>query len=175
MLIAETERLVIRPFEPGDCDFIIRLLNEPSFIENIADKGVRTREQAAAYLAEGPLRSYRDHGHGLYLVALKDSGAPIGMCGLLLREQFAHPDLGYAFLPEYCGRGYALEAGAAVLEYGRKVLGMTEILAIVKPGNARSTALLGRLGFARAEAVRMAHDPEALDLYVSRPAAAAAG
>ena len=175
MLIAETERLAVRPFEPGDCDFIIRLLNDPSFIENIADKGVRTREQAAAYLADGPLRSYRDHGHGLYLVALKASGAPIGMCGLLRRDSLAHPDLGYAFLPEFCGRGYAFEAGAAVLAYGREVLGMGEILAIVKPGNARSAALLDRLGFARAGTVAMAHDPEPLDLFVSRPAAAAAG
>src|SRR5204863_4610767 len=81
--VAETERLALRKFAPGDAPFVVRLLNEPSFLENIGDKGVRTVQQAARYLADGPMRSYARHGHGLYLVALKDSQEPIGMCGIL--------------------------------------------------------------------------------------------
>lgn len=162
MLIQETERLTIRQFELGDCDFIIRLLNEPSFIENIADKGVRTREQAAAYLEGGPLASYRRHGHGLYRVELKGSGLPIGMCGLLKREQFEDVDLGYAFLPEHCGQGYATEAAAGVLAYGRAVLGLRRLIAILNPGNARSAALLTRLGFTPAGLVQADPDAEPL-------------
>ncbi len=165
MLIQETERLVIRRFALEDGDFILRLLNEPSFIENIADKGVRTRDQAAAYLAEGPLASYRSHGHGLFRVELKASGQPIGMCGLLKREQFQDVDLGYAFLPEHCGRGYATEAAAGVLAWGRAALGLRRVIAILDPGNVRSAALLTRLGFTAAGLVRSPHGTGPLALF----------
>jgi RimJ/RimL family protein N-acetyltransferase len=165
MTIQETERLIIRKFTLEDADFILRLMNEPSFIENIADRGVRTREQAAAYLAEGPLAMYRQHGHGLYCVELKATGAPIGMCGLLKREQFQDVDLGYAFLPEHCGRGYATEAGAAVLAYGHAALGLAKVIAITRPGNDRSGAVLTRLGFRSLGLARTPLRPEQEALY----------
>jgi RimJ/RimL family protein N-acetyltransferase len=143
----QTARLVIRAFEYRDCDFIIRLLNEPSFIQNVEDKGVRTRAQAAVFLTQGPMASHALHGHGLCLVALKDSGQPIGMCGLLLRQPARVVDLGYGFLPEFWGQGYALEAAAAMLDFGRRQLGLLRASAIVAPDNARSIALLEKLGF----------------------------
>jgi RimJ/RimL family protein N-acetyltransferase len=147
MRILETERLLIRPFEYGDCAFLVRLLNEPSFIRNIDDKGVRTQAQAAVFLTHGPMASYREHGHGLCLVALRDTLQPIGTCGLLKRNHVPEIDLGYAFLPGFWGRGYALEAAAAVLDFGRLSLGLTRASAIVTPDNARSIALLLKLGF----------------------------
>jgi len=164
MPIQETERLIIREFEPGDADFILRLLNEPSFIENIADRGIRTREQAEAYLREGPMASYRAHGHGLWCVQLKACGTPIGMCGLIKRDKFKDVDLGYAFLPEHAGQGYATEAGAASLAYARDTLGLPRVIAITKPGNARSAAVLTRLGFASLglEVTPLGPDPEAM-------------
>jgi len=167
MVIRETQRLTIRPFELGDVDFVIRLLNEPSFIENIADKGVRDRAQAAAYLTDGPLKSYREHGHGLYLVALRDTGEPIGMCGLIQRDCFQEVDLGYAFLAGFTGRGYALESGRAVLAHGAEDLGLKTVIAIVLPANRRSTTLLERLGFTLADTVTLPppHAQEPLALY----------
>lgn len=150
MPLLRTRRLAIDPFSLEDCDFIIRLLNDSTFIDNIEDKGVRTREQAAAYLATGPLESYRTHGHGLWRVALAGSGTPIGMCGLIKREELPDVDLGYAFLPEYCGLGYAREAAEACLDYGRDTIGLGKVTAIVNPGNARSSGLLLRLGFSLA-------------------------
>lgn len=167
MQVAWTDRLVIRPFELEDSPFILRLLNEPSFIENIADKGVRTLDQAAAYLTAGPLASYRahGHGHGLCLVELRDSGEAIGMCGLLKREEFTEVDLGYAFLPEFCGQGYAFEAATAVLAFGRQTLGLDKVIAIVSPGNDRSTGLLARLGFVPAGLVPMAGHEAPVALY----------
>jgi RimJ/RimL family protein N-acetyltransferase len=149
MRVALTERLVIRWFRREDADFVVRLLNEPTFIEHIADRGVRTPDQAVAYLEGGPLASCREHGHGLYLVARRNDLAPLGMCGLVRRDFLSAPDLGYAFLPEHVGKGYAFEAGAAVLEHGRRDLGMERCLAIVNPGNRRSIGLLERLGFGR--------------------------
>jgi RimJ/RimL family protein N-acetyltransferase len=154
--VAETERLVLRRFTLADAEFILRLLNEPSFIANIADRGVRTVEDAERYLENGPLRSYAEHGHGLYNVALRDDPATsIGMCGLLRRAAFPDPDLGYAFLPEHWGRGLAVEAGAAMLEHGRRDLGMQRFIAIVSPGNAGSIRVLEKLGFRYTHTLQM--------------------
>ncbi|MFN7959184.1 MAG: GNAT family N-acetyltransferase [Holophagaceae bacterium] len=144
-----TERLVLRPFVPGDAPFILRLLNEPSFIEHIADKGVRTLEQAADYLAQGPLASYAAHGHGLWMVQHRTTGNPMGMCGLIKRDTLPELDLGYAFVPEFWGLGYAREAAGACVAWGRDHLGLGGLLAIVSPGNMASIRLLEDLAFRR--------------------------
>jgi ribosomal-protein-alanine N-acetyltransferase len=167
MTVVETERLLLRQFTPDDAEFILRLLNEPSFIANIADRGVRTVEQAAAYLVDGPMRMYAEHGHGLWLVALKDAAMqPIGMCGLLRRDQFEDVDVGYAFLPEFWSRGYASEAARAVLEYGKRELGLARIIALVAPHNAGSIRLLEKLGFAFSHNVQMKPDAPETAIYV---------
>jgi RimJ/RimL family protein N-acetyltransferase len=165
MLVLETARLVIRQFEYDDCYFIVKRLNEPSFIHNVEDKGVRTPAQAAVFLTAGPMTSYQAHGHGLYLVALKETGQPIGMCGLLKRKHLRDIDLGYAFLPGFCGHGYALEAAAGVLDHGRRTLGMHRASAIVASTNERSIALLTKLGFAFTEWLPMPDCPGAIALY----------
>src|SRR4051812_18407342 len=167
MTVVETERLLLRQFTPDDAEFILRLLNEPSFIANIADRGVRTVEQAAAYLVGGPIRSYAEHGHGLWLVALKEAAMqPIGMCGLLRREQFEDVDVGYAFLPEFWSRGYASEAARAALEYGKRELGLERIIALVAPHNAGSIRLLEKLGFAFSHTMRMKPESPETAIYV---------
>ena len=148
--VAETERLVLRRFITSDAAFALRLLNEPSFIENIADRGVRTLEQAARYLLEGPIASYQRHGHGLYLVELKPSLHPIGMCGVLKRAGFLEVDLGYAFLPEFWSQGFAFESASAVLNLVRSVLRAPRIIAFVSKGNAASIRVLRKLGFSYA-------------------------
>ncbi len=143
MPIFETTRLHLRHFTPDDAPFILRLLNEPSFLQHIGDKGVRDLEGAKGYLANGPMASYARHGHGLMAVALKPTGEAIGMCGLLKRDNLDHPDLGYAFLPGFWSKGYALEAARAVLEDAKR----ERVLAIVSPSNAASIKLLEKLGF----------------------------
>jgi RimJ/RimL family protein N-acetyltransferase len=152
---AQTDRLVLRQFAPGDADFVLRLLNDRSFIENIGDKGVRTPDEAARYLIDGPIRSYARHGHGLYLVALKGSMQPIGMCGLLKRDRLEHVDLGYAFLPGFWSNGYAFESALAVLASARSLPAVSRILAYVSPGNAASIRLLQKLGFSFAGSTRL--------------------
>jgi RimJ/RimL family protein N-acetyltransferase len=144
-----TERLRIRPFTLDDAPFILRLLNEPSFIEYIADKGVRNLEHAAAYLADGPIASQAARGHGLWLVEHRVTGNPMGMCGLIKRDSLEEVDLGYAFVPEFWGLGYASEAAEACVAWGHEVLGLAGLLAIVSPGNAASIRLLQGLGFLR--------------------------
>lgn len=167
MIVAETERLLVRWFEPGDAAFILELVNEPSWIRFIGDKNVRDVEGARAYLERGPIDSYRKRGFGLNLVALRASGAPIGMCGLIKRDTLPDVDVGFAFLPAYWGRGYAQESAAAVLDHGRRALGVTRVVAILSPDNESSAKLLERLGFRRDGTIRMPPDDEELLHYVS--------
>lgn len=143
----ETERLRLRRFTPADASFMLRQLNEPSFIANIADRGVRNLEQATAYLENGPISSYRLNGFGFWAVLEKNSGTVIGMCGLVKRDNLPDPDLGYAFLPEYFGKGMAFEATQACLLSARQDYALPRLLAIVNPGNQPSRRLLDRLAF----------------------------
>lgn len=143
----ETERLLLRHFNPDDAPFILALLNEPSFLRYIGDKKVHTLDDARQYIANGPVATYAQHGFGLYQVALKDTHTPVGMCGLLKREELPHPDIGFAFLPDFWNKGFAYEAAAAVLTDARERLQLDRILAIVNPDNDASIRLLEKLGF----------------------------
>ncbi|ENM5787285.1 GNAT family N-acetyltransferase [Vibrio metoecus] len=146
-LVTETRRLVIRHFEHGDTQFIIRLLNEESFIRYIADKNVHTTEDALNYLTNGPIASYHANGFGLNMVELKACGTPIGMCGVIKRPELQQPDLGYAFLPEHWRKGYAEEAAIAVLHHAFQHFYFQQLLAITLPNNQASNALLKKIGF----------------------------
>lgn len=145
--ILETERLVLRHLSVGqDEEFILRLLNEPSFLQYIGDKKVRNLADAGKYLVEGPIASYEKNGFGLFLVQLKDTLESVGICGLLKRESLPDVDVGFAFLPEFWNKGYAFESAAAVLDYGRDALHLDRIVAITDPTNEASARLLEKLG-----------------------------
>lgn len=154
-VVCETKRLVIRQFELSDTVFIIRLLNDDLFIRYIADKNVRTHEDAINYLKQGPMVSYEKHDFGLNLVCLKGANTPIGMCGLLKREELKNPDLGYAFLPEYSGKGYAREAAENTLKTIMKTCSLDTVVAVTLPDNLRSNKLLETIGFIFKETVEL--------------------
>lgn len=161
----ETERLRLRELTATDAPFIRRLLTEPSFLEHIGDRGVRTEDDARAYIENGPRASYRDHGFGLLLVELRAGGAPVGLCGLVKRAELEDADVGYAFVPEHWARGYAFEAARAVLTDARERLGLARVIAIVSPGNAASIRLLGKLGFHHERTLRLAGAPSDVLVY----------
>ena len=142
----ETTRLVLEEFALSDAAFIVGLLNQPSFIEFIGDRGVRTTADAERYLREGPMHSYRQNGHGLLKVGLRDSATPIGMCGLVRRDTLPHADIGFALLPQFWNAGYVTEAAQAAIEDGRRRLGLRQVLGITSPHNTRSIQVLGKLG-----------------------------
>jgi [ribosomal protein S5]-alanine N-acetyltransferase len=146
MPMLETERLQLRKLNFGDAPFILELLNEPAFIQNIADKGVRTLEDARGYLTNGPMASYAEHGFGLFAVALKASGEVIGICGLIKRDGLDDVDVGFAFLQRHWSRGYAVEAARATVAYGLQRLGLERIVAITAPDNQGSIRVLERSG-----------------------------
>ena len=145
-----TERLHVRRVDADshtDAMFFLELLNQRSFIDNIADRGVRTLEDARRHMIEGPCASYARHGFGLFAVELRDDGTLIGLCGLLQRDYFEHPDIGYALLDRYASKGYAREVAAATLAWGWNSLKLERIVASTALENRESIRLLEKLGF----------------------------
>lgn len=161
----ETERLILRPLTEGDAEFIFELVNDPSFIQNIGDRNVRTLEDAKRYITNGPVASYARNGFGLYLVELKESGQPIGMCGLIRRSMLNDVDIGYAYLPRYWSKGYAIEAALAMKKYAREVIGLKRMVAVVDPQNTSSIRLLEKLGMTFDQMVKLAEDDIELKLF----------
>lgn len=161
----KTERLLIREFTEEDAPFVLGLVNEPSWLRFIGDRDVHTIAEARTYLQTGALASYKQHGFGLYLVALKENLLPIGMCGFIKRPSLPDVDIGFAFLPQFTGQGYGFEAATAVLHYGQTTLGFKRILAITAVDNIRSINLLQKLGFHYEKLVQLSEDGEAIKLF----------
>jgi [ribosomal protein S5]-alanine N-acetyltransferase len=165
VVIAETPRLRIRHLTAADAAFTCTLLNEPSFINNIADRGVRSELDAMHYLAEGPIKSYQQHGYGLFMVEDNASREPLGFCGLLYREHLQETDIGFAFLPQCWGKGYAFEAAAAILHFGYSKLQLKRIVGLTSASNAASIKILTRLGLRFEKMVIMLPSEEYVQLY----------
>lgn len=165
MTVLETERLVVRRLTGYDAAFMLDLLNQPSFIRFVGDRGVRTVEDAIAYIRDGPVRSYVHNGFGMYLVELKETAVPIGICGLLKRETLDDVDVGFAFLPAYWSQGYAFESARAVLNFAKDVLLLKRVVAITSVDNESSIKLLEKLGLRFEGMIRMSGEESELRLF----------
>ena len=161
--ILETDRLILREFTTDDAAFILRLVNEPSWIQFIGDRNVHSVEDAIQYLANGPIKSYEEHGYGFGLVSLKENNLAIGMAGVTKRTYLDAADLGFAFFPEHTGKGYALEIAKAIIEYGKDVLQFQKVYAFTAKDNIRSIQLLHKIGFVYYSPLMM--EKEELNLY----------
>jgi RimJ/RimL family protein N-acetyltransferase len=169
MIVITTGRLELRQFDENDAAFILRLVNEPSFLRYIGDRGVHSIVDARRYIAEGPVAGYARYGHGLLRVVRKSDDVTVGMCGVLKRDSLPEPDLGFSFLPEHWSQGYAFESASAVMNHARQVLGLGRILAITTVDNQSSIRLLGKLGFSFDRMITTGDDPTELRLFVSEP------
>ncbi len=165
--ILQTKRLNLRKLTVDDAGFILALLNEPSFLRYIGDKGVRNLDDARQYILNGPVSSYEQNGFGLYLVELKENQLPIGMCGLLKRAELPDPDIGFAFLPAYWSKGYGAESAESVMTYARETLGLARILAITSPDNEASARLLGKIGLRFDRLISLSEDRDEVKLFSS--------
>lgn len=168
MNVVRSPRLQLRELTLHDDEFILQLLNEAPFLRFIGDKGVRTLSDAREYIMQGPIASYRQFGFGLYLMSLRDGGTAVGICGLVKREALEDVDLGFALLSRYCSRGYAVEAAAAVLAFGRERLGLRRIVAITAPDNFASIAVLEKVGFGFERMIKLGPKSPELSLFGPR-------
>jgi len=163
-MLLQTQRLNLREFQLSDAAFVLRILNEPSFLKFIGDRKVRTIDDARLYISNRFIASYEKNGYGLYMVEVKE-GSPIGMCGLVKRDPVEDPDVGFAFVPEAWQRGYGYEAASAVIEYARNTLQLKRVLGITIPENTASIKTLEKTGlkFLRADVTKDTN--EAIHVY----------
>jgi RimJ/RimL family protein N-acetyltransferase len=164
-MVIETDRLRLRRLSLDDAEFILLLLNEPSFIKNIGDRGVRTVDDARGYIVKGPITSYEKFGFGLWMVETKSPATPVGICGLLKRDVLDDVDIGYALLPEFWSQGYALESAAAVIAYAAEMLGLKRVVAVTNSDNQSSIRLLEKMGFKYERMVRLSEDAPEIKLF----------
>jgi RimJ/RimL family protein N-acetyltransferase len=163
--VAETERLKLREFTKDDAPFLLELLNTPNWIKFIGDRNVKTLNDAREYASNRLISSYHRFGFGLYMVELKEKSTPIGMCGLVRREALEDVDLGFAFLPQYTGQGYAQEASTATMELARKKVKTRRLVAITMVDNSNSINLLRKLGFNFEKTVNFPGEDQTLMMY----------
>lgn len=162
-IVCETDRLLLRQLTSDDGEVMLAVLNDPGFLRYIGDRGVRTLDDARAYIRNRMIASYEQHGFGMYLVVRRSDGEPVGICGLVKRDGLDDVDLGYALLSAHCGQGYARESAGAVLALARDAFGLKRVVAIVQPDNGDSIRLLENLGMTREGVIRLtAGAPEVL-------------
>ena len=162
-MVIETNRLFLRQPTVDDAGFMLRLVNDPSWLQYIGDRHVHTLDDAKQYLLNGSIKSFAVHGFGFYIVETKKDGMSIGMCGLVKRDFLDDVDIGFAFFPEYTGEGYAFESAAVILEHAFKDLKLPRIAAITTPDNFSSIKLLKKLGLSHERMIRI--DDEELLLF----------
>lgn len=165
MRVMQTERLNLRWLTGDDAEFILDLLNQPSWLKFIGDRGVRNLDDARGYIQNGPLAMISQHGFGLYLTELRDSKKAIGICGLLKRDTLDDVDIGFAFHPDAWGKGYASEAANACMNYARSKCGLKRVVAITLPTNRASISVLGAIGMQFEKEISLGDSSEVLQLF----------
>lgn len=167
-----TERLRLSPVTQDDAAFVLEMLNDPGWLANIGDRGVRTLDDARRYIADRLVASYEKNGFGLWVVERKDAPGAIGICGLVKRDTLPEPDIGFAFLPEFWSAGYAYESAAAVKTYALGTLGMPRLLAITNDDNVASIRLVEKLGLAFVRMMELSPGESPVRLFALEAAAA---
>jgi RimJ/RimL family protein N-acetyltransferase len=165
MTVIETERLTLRKLALDDAPFFLDLLNQPSFIQFIGDRGVRTLDDARDFITNRYIAAYERFGFGIYLTLLREAKTPVGICGLVKRDGLDDVDIGYAFLPQHWSKGYASEAAAAVLEYAKNSLCIRRVLGITTPDNESSIRVLEKAGFKFERMVKLPGEETELRLF----------
>ncbi len=161
----ETERLIIQPTSTGDAEFILKLLNSPKYIQFVGDKKLKSTEDAENYIEERMITQLERLGYSSYTVLRKSDNTKIGCVGLYDREGIEGIDIGYSFLPEFEGKGYAFEAAVELKRAAKEEFNLKKLNAITVQENKGSRKLLEKLGFEFKEIIHIPNDPNELMLF----------
>ncbi|MBT9393414.1 GNAT family N-acetyltransferase [Hymenobacter sp. NST-14] len=150
-IFVETERLLLRELTPADAAGMFALDSDPEVHRFLGNRPVTTLAQSEATIAL-VRRQYQENGIGRWAVELRATGEFLGWAGLkLIREPLnGHVDfyeLGYRFIRQFWGRGYATEAAHASVAYGFGELQQPVLYALADLQNLASRAVLARVGF----------------------------
>lgn len=165
-ILFTSERLEMRKFVINDANFVLNLVNSPGWLEFIGNRGIYTLLDASAYILSGPMRSYMEHGFGGWVILHQATKNPIGLCGLFKRDYLDFPDLGFALLPSFEGKGYATESASATINYVKQYYGLQRLYAVANPMNQRSIHVLEKCGFSDMHTNYPAEMPKDLRLLV---------
>lgn len=160
-----TERLILRPTNVEDAEFIFELLNTPKWIKYIGDRNIKNIENAIEYIKHKMIPPLERLGYSNYTIIRKSDNQKIGSCGLYDREGLHGIDLGFAFLPEYEKKGYAFEASNRIKEAAFNEFNLESICAITTKENDSSQKLLVKLGFRFVGTTKLPNDYEELLIY----------
>ncbi len=155
----------MREMVAADAAFLLELMNSSGYVRYIGDRNLRSVEDAEGYIVEKIAPPYKLDGFGMWLVEEEVCGHPVGMCGLIRRDFLADVDVGYAFLPEASGLGYATEAATAVLAYAREALELGRVVAITALENPASIRVLEKLGYQFVRIINFPGDEEGARLF----------
>jgi RimJ/RimL family protein N-acetyltransferase len=147
-----TPRLILRPWRDDDVDAFAAMFADPAVMEFLGPQ----QDRAAIDAIVGRVRAhFKQHGFGWWAAELKETGAFIGFIGLATISFEAHftpaVEVGWRLASAYWGQGYATEGARASLEAAFIRFGLSEIVSITVPANARSRRVMERIG--------MTHDP----------------
>lgn len=160
-----TERLLIQAMTIIDAGFMLQLMNTPTWINHIGNRQIYDNTAASNYIVNNIINSYNVNGFGLYLVKTKPDNKAIGICGIVKREGLAIPDLGFALLPTYTGKGFATEASKAIVAYARDHLGLSELAGITKLDNKASISVLEKVGMSFQRMIQLPQDSAEFALF----------
>ena len=161
----ETERLILRPTTEQDAEFVLRLMNSPKWLKYIGDRKVRTLEAAQAYIRDKVTPQLERLGFANYTVIIKEYQEKIGTCGLYAREGVDGIDIGFAFLPDFEGKGYAFESANRIKTAAFEEFGLNEFSAYTTMDNFSSQRLLEKLGLSKIGTTWLPNDKEELLHY----------
>ncbi|MGB3180785.1 MAG: GNAT family N-acetyltransferase [Cyclobacteriaceae bacterium] len=161
----ETERLILKPTLKEDAAFILELLNTPGWKAFIGDRHVNTIEDARNYIKERMLTQLFSLGYGNYTVIRRQDNVKTGTCGLYKRTGLQGVDIGFAFLPQYMGTGYAFEAATKIMQEARDSFGLEKLQAITTEDNTSSQKLLGKLGLTFRQNIHLPNIQNEMMLY----------
>ncbi len=169
MIKIRTERLDLYEGNESHAEFIFRLLNSPPWIQFIGDRDIKNLDDAKDYIDRALMKSYKENGFGMYIVHNRAANVPMGLCGLLQRDELSHPDIGFAILPEYTKQGYTYEAARAVIEFSKENLGIDVVYGITGDENTKSKKLLEKLGLKYKHHFQFGNYEEESMLFSNKP------
>ena len=140
-----TERLLLRPMEPGDEEALHGIWSHPATLLPLSHHGPWPRRATSNRLAQ-KIAHQAAHGFAVWAACERDGGRVVGECGLQRLEGGAEIEVGWRMDPDVHGRGYASEAGRASLQAGFGALALDRIVAVIEPGNRASRRVAEKLG-----------------------------
>lgn len=170
MRTIETPQLLLRPFTLDDAEAYWPLVNLPEVLRYTGEEPKPSLDAVREVIRTRPLHDYKVRGYGRMACIEKSSGRLVGFSGLKFVDDLQETDVGYRFLPECWGKGYATESGRALMAQVREAFGIKRIIGLVQPANIASARVLEKLGLVHERTFDPDDGHGLLKLYATGPA-----